>query len=311
MLTLNKTMHYIRCSRYEYYVKKGSISNYSFNVQDEEKTGVLEIIFEKTAYPITQDKLVGELTSKINNFGAEKAVEFIDRLKELEIIQDIHQQNNKECKLFIMTDSCNTDFVKNKFSEQGFEIKMAALDSVKELGKDKALNIAKFTDEQLIEAIKGYDIAVVLKGSFSPSLFYRLNRICLQLKKKLVISYLDGNEGVIVPLLNYNQVGCYNDFEILRESSFYNLLDYQIMKEHLINNEVGIIGSEYKFNPLHFSALTDNTLLLLNYYTKYSSINYYAYSLDFERMVNTKTRLLKFPKCPSCQGDRNLVHAFI
>lgn len=166
--------------------------------------------------------------------------------------------------------------------------------------------ISSLEDEQFIESVKNSEYIVVISKLFQPNLFYKVNYISVNLNKKIIISYLDGDEGIIVPIINPSKTGCYNDFEMLRESSFHNLLDYQIMKEYKINN-----GNNGHFNEFYYGMLIDYTIILLNNYSKYSYINSYAYSLDFERLVTSKVRLLKFPKCPSCQGDSNLTHPFI
>ncbi|ADH60237.1 hypothetical protein Tmath_0473 [Thermoanaerobacter mathranii subsp. mathranii str. A3] len=162
-------------------------------------------------------------------------------------------------------------------------------------------------EEKLLDIIKQHDCVLVIQKYFNPNLFYKINRLCVDLEKKFVISYLDGDEGLIIPIMDINRAGCYNDFELLRESSFYNLLDYQIMKESYIKENNVLIASD----NLYFNTLLNLTMLILDKYLKCTYINNYAYSVDFERMVITKIRLFRFPKCPSCQGDKNLTHPFI
>ncbi|MGL5972840.1 MAG: hypothetical protein ACRCZK_03920 [Oscillospiraceae bacterium] len=162
--------------------------------------------------------------------------------------------------------------------------------------------------ENLIEdAISNCEFVIVLTSYFSPALFYQLNAKCVEFNKMFFISYLDGNEGIIIPLRAPAKLSCYNDFELLRESSFYNLLDYQMMKEELNGENLDIP----QYEQLHLEALLLNTTLLLQNFLKNTNINQYAYSYDFERMVNCKTKLMRFPNCPSCQGDTNISHPFI
>lgn len=153
------------------------------------------------------------------------------------------------------------------------------------------------------------DIVLIYAGWYNPMLFYEINKMCIDNKKSLIISYLDGNEGIVIPLINFDQTGCYNDFELMREASFHNLLDYQVAKERIIK-ENSAPGKFYT-TKLYAQALSIRTILIMNKIVSDSFINYYAYDFDFERLVESKVKLLKFPKCPSCQGDKNLSHPFI
>lgn len=304
MLVLNKQMRFIRCSKYEYIVKKGSISNYSFSLKDDDKSGLLDFLFERANYPASLSELVNSAVGVLPKCGEVDARSTIEKLTELEVLESMDTMVGKP-KVFVVTGNQYSKIVYDRFSAHGYPLEVRIVDS--EPGKKARFDSVDQEYAALLEAVDDQDCVIVIKTGFSPSLFYEVNKLCTEDDKKLVIAYLDGAEGVIVPLLNASQVGCYNDFELLRESSFFNLLDYQIMKEDLVRKDSNkIITSQ-----LYFSMLIDHTLLLFDRYIKSTSINYYAYSLDFERLVFTKTRLLKFPKCPSCQGDRNLVHPFI
>lgn len=306
MLKISQTMQFIRCSRYEYLVKKGSISNYSFNLKDEEQSGILEIIFEEITFPISRDDLEAQLLMRIEDIDSNYIKSLLDQLLEVEILCELSAVTEKNMKICVITDSEKVDVIMNAFCEQSYEIQSFVFENPSsESNNIKFLELQN--EKNALEQLKDFEYVLVFKEHFSPSTFYKVNKLCLELNKKLIISYLDGNEGIIIPLVNFSQIGCYNDFEILRESSFYNLLDYQIMKEQLLQQDYPHKPS----NNLHFNILVNQTVLLLNHYSSYTNINYYAYSLDFERMINTKSRLLKFPKCPSCQSDKNLVHAFI
>lgn len=305
MLTLNGSMKFIRCSKYEYLVKAGSMSNYSLCVKDEDKQGIIEYLFEQIKYPASQKELVDELVSKLNHSKVKDIKNTVTRLKELEIIVHTKEKDRNQTVFILADDNCAA-LAKDRFSAQGYNVRGRIFSSNRNI-KNYSFKSINQDYKQLSKAISKHDFIVLLSTSFSPTLFYEVNKVYLEDNKKLIIAYLDGREGVIVPLLNPVQVGCYNDFEILRESSFFNLLDYQMMKEHILRGN----SNNGNYNQVHLSALIDQTLLLLEHYLKSSDINYYAYSFDFERLVNIKTKLLKFPKCPSCQSDRNLVHPFI
>ncbi|PFR25757.1 hypothetical protein COK19_14375 [Bacillus cereus] len=306
MLKISQTMQFIRCSRYEYLVKKGSISNYSFNLKDEEQSGILEIIFEEITFPISRDDLEAQLLMRIEDIDSNHITSLLDQLLEVEILYEVSTVAKKNIKICVIADNERIDMIMKAFEEQSYEMQPFVIKNPpSESNNIKYINLQNENDA--FEQLEEFEYVLVFKEHFSPSTFYQVNKLCLELNKKLIISYLDGNEGVIIPLVNFSQIGCYNDFEILRESSFYNLLDYQIMKEQLLQQDYPHKSS----NNLHFNILVNQTVLLLNHYSSYTNINYYAYSLDFERMINTKSRLLKFPKCPSCQSDKNLVHAFI
>ncbi|PMC35470.1 hypothetical protein CJ195_18860 [Bacillus sp. UMB0899] len=303
MLNLNEGMQFIRCSRNEYLVKKGSISNYSFHIKDEEKLGILETLFERISFPIPQEQLAGELINNIGQTNEEYVLDLLEQLLEIDVLIESTAVTQTEKSICVLTDWEHVSEVKDTFEKDHYSVHILVLD---ESNHDEQF-IHIHDDKAASEKLRSYEYVILFKNHFSPGTFYQVNKLCLEQNKKLIISYLDGNEGIIIPLLNFDQVGCYNDFEILRESSFYNLLDYQVMKERLLQQD----KIQHSSRPLHFHMLVNQTILLLNHYTRFSSMNYFAYSLDFERMVNTKTRLLKFPKCPSCQSDKNLVHAFI
>ncbi|WP_100332613.1 hypothetical protein [Bacillus xiapuensis] len=303
MLTLNKGMLFIRCSRYEYLVKKGSMSNYSFHLKDEDKTGILEALFEKTDFPVPQERLAEELSNKISEPNEKYVSDLLEQLLEIEVMLECPNAQQIEKPVCIMTDLEQVSVIQDIFEKGGYSAQLLVLDDANHNEQFISLN----HNEAASEKLEPFEYVILFKNHFSPGTFYQANKLCLEQNKKLIIAYLDGSEGIIIPLLNFAQVGCYNDFEILRESSFYNLLDYQVMKERLLQQD----KVQPTSHPLHFHMLVNQTALLLNQYMQFSSLNYYAYSMDFERMVNTKTRLLKFPKCPSCQSDKNLVHAFI
>lgn len=300
-------MNFIRCSRYEYFAKIGSISNYSYHLKDEEKSGILEVLFEETTFPMEKDELMDLLRVKTVNIETEQMEDLLKRMIEIEVLYELTDNTSEQISVTIITDRSRADMVATSFHELDYQVKLFTLEDD---GEESSLkwNVFQVDNEaQASEQISEAEYVLLFKTNFSPALLYKINKLCLDLHKKLIISYLDGHEGVIIPLVNFNQVGCYNDFELLRESSFYNLLDYQIMKEQLMENDkIPDIASS-----LHFNALLNQTILLFDHYVKYTNINYYAYSFDFERMVNTKMKLFKFPKCPSCQGEKNLVHAFI
>jgi hypothetical protein len=290
-------MKFVRCRRFEYLVKAGSISNYSFSLVDEDRVGLLEFLFETASYPAERAELIAAACGSLAGCTEEACATTIDRLVELEVFEHVGTPDARRTRVLAISDEASHAIVAKRFAQQGYDVRFAP-SHVSEPG-GSTLDIAEFLGN-------GVDYVLVTSAAFSPDLFYRANAACIDAGVPLVIAYLDGREGVIVPLVDVDKVGCYNDFELLRESSFFNLLEYQMMKEDLLNGGVGSIT-----DPLHLSALIDQTLLLLNHYRAFTSINYYAYSLDFERLVSTKTRLLKFPKCPSCQGDRNLAHPFI
>lgn len=304
MLQLNKTLQYIRNSRYEYLVKRGSISNYSFHIKDDDKTGILEVLFEEVEYPISEEQLKELLLSKGNQIELEKIEEVLNQLKDVEILYELGYAGEEKLSLCVISGAEQINIIKKVLDNEYYAVDYYSLENLTDL---EIAYLDLYDEEQAGEIFAKYDFVLYFSHFFSPSTHYQLNKICLEQNTKLIIAYLDGYEGIIIPLLNFEQVGCYNDFEILRESSFYNLLDYQVMKEHLSEKDV----TDQQMNRLHFNLLVNQTILLLERFSRYTSINYYAYSLDFERMVYTKTRLLKFPKCPSCQGDKNLVHPFL
>lgn len=305
MIKINKGLYAIRCSRYQYLIKKGSMSNYSFDILDEDKSGILDLIFEKTSYPIDEKELKENIMNYCENITEDKMNEFINNLREVELLIDI-EKHEKKIDVMLIIDSESKKCVEEKLNKFNYNcIATVTMDEINNITLDNR-KLESLDDSEFVNLIKMAEYIVVLSKGFQPDLFYKINYHGINLNKKLVISYLDGDEGIIVPIVNASKTGCYNDFEMLRESSFHNLLDYQIMKEDRINN------NDYTyFDELYYGMLVDYTILLLNNYSKYSYINSYAYSLDFERMVTSKIRLLKFPKCPSCQGDSNLTHPFI
>lgn len=307
MLMINEKMNFIRNSKYEYLAKIGSISNYSFQLKDEQHSGILEILVEEVKFPITYDSLIELLLKTTTNVNIEQIKKVIENLIEIEVLYKMSQMNREKIPVCMIVDKEEQETIRQCIQEPDYDVTYFALDNgSKEIVSSD--NILYLDDEKKgNKQLEPFEYILLFKKNFSPAIFYKLNKMCLGLNKRFIISYLDGHEGIIIPLLNTKQVGCYNDFELLRESSFHNLLDYQIMKEKFLN------GDNPSNSPvlIHFKSLVLQTMLLFKHYTTYTNINYYAYSLDFERLVTTKSRLLKFPKCPSCQTDKNIVNAFI
>lgn len=303
MININKSLLTIRCNKYQYLIKKGSMSNYSFDIIDENKSGILELLFEKISYPIDESAMKDEIRSKCKNITEEEICSYIKDLIEFEVFQSLKTESNKPIAL--ITDKLGEKNLRKKLVDLNYSVKSIL---VSETGEELFIDQdTVLSDNNLEEILKDNEYILVVSKLFQPNLFYKINTLCIELDKKMIITYLDGDEGLIIPIMNPNKSGCYNDFEMLRESSFHNLLDYQVMKEKCINDQQ--LNKEY--NQLYLEILIGQTILLINKYSKYSYINHYAYSFDFERMVNSKIRMLRFPKCPSCQGDTNLTHPFI
>lgn len=299
MIAKNEGLLFIRCTKHQYLIKKGSMSNYSFSVQDEDKNGLLDVLFEKTEYPIQKKELICYLSNELS-ITEENAREYIDRFLNLEILLDEDRSfGNKE--ILLIHNSALSSEIEKTFGVSNDNLKY------KRIILDNPDFSSEVTDQTIEDSISASDIFVIVCSYFSPDLFYKWNQKCIELNKALVISYLDGNEGIVVPLMSPATSGCYNDFEILRESSFHNLLDYQLMKEKLIKER----DPKTNYNELYAKALLINTMLIIRGCLANSKINQYAYSFDYERMVTTKTRLIRFPNCPSCQGDANISHPFI
>ena len=303
MLIVNKGLAIIRCSRYQYVIKKGSMSNYSFDIIDETKSGIIEQIFEKISYPTTEEQLIEQLKTTCG-VKEDEVIDYIDKLKAIGVLQN--KSENVKAKICLLTDYETNKIVSKKLAGSGFTVKtIVTKDIVTDIFDVKGERV--LADDKVKDLISKNDFLVLVSKNFKPNLFYKMNALCLELNKRMIIAYLDGAEGLIIPIVNANKTGCYNDFEILRESSFHNLIHYQVFKEKCIEEN----GINMEYDPLHFDILTSQTVLILKHIISNSYINSYCYSFDFERMVNSKIRMLKFPKCPSCQSDKNLTHPFI
>jgi len=299
MLRKNKGFMFIRCNQYQYLVKKGSMSNHSYNILDENKIGILSYLFEVTEFPLKKTDLLANIQTKLL-LPYEEASEYIENLINHEILldEDVSVGVKKACLFTNGEISGNIDdFICTK--NLGLDIEKFVLTHQ---------DIYSEYDADTIEtALSNADVVIAMYSHFAPALFYELNSKCVELNKMLVIAYLDGNEGVIIPLSSPTKSGCYNDFEILRESSFHNLIDYQVMKESLINEDV----PSPDYDSLYLELLLLNSALIIRSSLISTYINQFAYSYDFERMINAKTKLMRFPNCPSCQGDSNISHPFI
>lgn len=300
MLDKNKKLLFIRCNKHQYLVKKGSMSNYSFNIFDEERDGFLDFVFERVNYPIEKGELAQLIDEKLS-ISDEEVNERIDELIDLDIFTERKADENEVSKACLFFNQEISEKVQSSFCEKNPQL---LFDS---FAISHQSVFADYENSRVELAINESKIVIVITSYFSPNLFYELNAKCIEYNKMLLIAYLDGDEGVIVPFDSPMEKGCYNDFELLRESSFHNLLDYQMMKEKLSTPELDIPQHE----ELFLDALLINTTLIMREVLASTKINQYGYSFDFERMVNTKTKLIRFPNCPSCQGDSNISHPFI
>ncbi len=289
MIQFCKDLQFFRCTNQKYLVKKGSMSNYSFDIIDEKDTGILNIIFEKTEYPVDENTF----RKIVEEYLGDEAEEFIQKLYELEVLKRTDDNASRRL-LFIITSDKNRDLLTEKLECMNYEI--TGFYDLEKLS---------MPDSVLEENIRKCDILLVFSNTFRPDVFYAVNPYIVANKTKTVIAYMDGEEGIILPLVNPQKHGCYNDFELLRESSFHNLLEYQIMKEEIMKTKpVGITSFQS-------SMLIDWAMVIMNSICRETYINHFAYSIDFERMHFAKTKLFRFPKCPSCQGDVNMTHPFI
>lgn len=289
MIKLCKDLQYFRCTNQRYLIKKGSMSNYSFDIIDEMGTGILNIIFDQTKYPI-DEKVFCKM---VDGYLGDEAEKFICELFELGVLQKTDDHVDKR-SVFVITNAQNRDLLETKLIDMNYDI----IDFY-DLEKVSA------SDTTLEENILKCEVLLVFSNTFRPDVFYTVNSYIVANGTKTLIAYMDGDEGIILPLVNPQKFGCYNDFELLREGSFHNLLEYQIMKEEIMKTKpVGTI----RFQG---SMLADWAIIVMNSIYCEAYINHFAYSLDFERMNFSKSKLFRFPKCPSCQGDVNLTHPFI
>lgn len=289
MINLHNDLEFFRCTKTNYLIKKGSMSNYSFNIIDENNTDVLEYIFEIEKYPVDEEKFI----SNINKYIGEESKEFIQKLLELEVIRKVNNDTVSN-KVMVISTKEDKKLIENKLSEMGFVI-----DSFYEIE-----NVSE-ENKELESSIANSEMLLVFSNNFRPDIFYTINAYIVNENKSTIFSYMDGDEGIILPLLEPKYKGCYNDFELIRESSFHNLLEYQVMKEEIVKNKL------MKKNSFYSSMLLDWSIVIMKFLNKQTQINHFAHSIDFERMHFSKTRLFRFPKCPSCQADVNLTHPFI
>jgi len=284
MLTLNKELLFIRVNRYEYLLKKGTISNYSFTILDEEELGFLTILFEKLTYPMAEDKIVKELKQTLG-MTTEKIKDILSELKESDIlIKNTKSDIPSICVL-----------APNEIKEQ---IKQRLAEVIKSDIKVKDLQQVNYSDitEELIVLFLPY---------YSPTILHEVDEYCTQAGKKLFITYIDGDEGIVLPLVSNDGLS-YNDYEIMRESALYNLLDYQVMKEHLIAKK-----AEMKIQDFKWEYILMSSLLIFKQHLEETMINSFVYSIDTERFIFTKSKLFRFPKNSLSQSDVNIKHPFI
>ena len=298
MLRKNSKFVFVRCTQYQYLIKEGSMSNCSYDVIDEEKSGILDYLFEKRIYPVEKEDLVKDIVSELK-LEEEKIISLLDELVKLSALEEINATDNTKKVCIIGTKIINKEMSElledeNVVIENCIEVRMQ--DLVGEVG-----------EKVLDEVLESVDEVIVVSENFAPRLFYQINAKCIEHKKALIIGYLDGKEGLLIPLVMPEKSGCYNDFEILREASFHNLIDYQMMKETLIESD----NVKIEYDRKYMQFLMINIVMFLRIYSQKKNINSFAYSFDFERMVNSKIKLMKFPNCPSCQGDLNITHPFI
>ncbi|MBM0046638.1 hypothetical protein [Anaerococcus sp. mt242] len=265
------------------------MSNYSFNIIDENNTDVLEYIFEIEKYPIDEEKF----SNNVKKYIGDESKEFIQKLLELEVIRRVNNDSVLN-KVMVISTIDDKKLIETKLNQMDFI--MDAFFEIENVSEDNS---------ELEKYIKNSEMILVFSNSFRPDIFYTINSYIVEENKDAIFSYMDGDEGIVLPLLEPKYKGCYNDFELLRESSFHNLLEYQIMKEEIIKKRT------MKKSSFYSAMLLDWSIVIMNFIKKQTQINTFAQSIDFERMHFSKTKLFRFPKCPSCQGDSNLTHPFI
>ncbi|EUJ21534.1 hypothetical protein [Listeria aquatica] len=172
--------------------------------------------------------------------------------------------------------------------------------------KEAVDNEIRVVDLETVDYFKiNEDILALFMPYYSPVVLHEIDEFCVRNNKKLFVTYVDGDEGIILPLMA-NDGLCYNDYEIMRESSLHNLLDYQVMKEHLISKKV-----DMKIHAFKWEYVLISSLLILKRHLEKTLINSFAYSIDIERFIITKTKLFRFPKNSLSQSDINIKHPFI
>jgi len=284
MLRLNKELLFVRVNRYEYLLKKGTLSNYSFTILDEDELGFLSILFEDLIYPLAEEGIVKRLEQELK-MTKEKIKEILLQLKEAEVL--IEHTEAKKLSICALAPSEIKDQVHARLAEV-IESNIKTLDL-------KDVDYTKITEE----------IVALFLPYYSPTILHEIDEFCVKNGKQLFITYIDGDEGIVVPLMAKNGLS-YNDYEIMRESTLYNLLDYQVMKEHLIVKE-----SEMRIQQFKWEYILLSSLLIFKQHLEKPLINSFAYSIDTERFILTKSKLFRFPKNALSQSDANIKHPFI
>ncbi len=168
MLRLNEKLMYIKCSTYEYLVKKGSISNYSYNIIDEKKLGVLETLFHHETYPIHKEQLLNRLGKNMSGDQKNELESIIEEFLELDIL--VEEKEHLSQKAAILTKSHYTEIVNERFKEMGFSCCfILSRDEVNPSGTtpvENVLFVDDYNDESLEKLLSGFDIIIVIWDHF-------------------------------------------------------------------------------------------------------------------------------------------------
>lgn len=169
MIKLFKDLQFFRCTKSKYLVKKGSMSNYSFDIIDEKGTGVLEYIFEKEKYPVDEENF----NSTVRKYLGDESNDFIEKLIELEVLKRVEKKVDKRT-VFVITGNENKELLIGKLEEMNFE----------SIGSYDIEKLSE-SNQELENGINKCDIVLVLSNTFRPDVFMRSILALWQMIKKL------------------------------------------------------------------------------------------------------------------------------
>ncbi|EUJ21535.1 hypothetical protein MAQA_02352 [Listeria aquatica FSL S10-1188] len=90
---LNEEILFIRVNKYEYLLKKGTISNYSFNIIDEDRLGFLTLLFEELDYPMEEQDIQSVLQQELT-ISEEQISDILTQLRDSDIL--VAKSNKKK-----------------------------------------------------------------------------------------------------------------------------------------------------------------------------------------------------------------------
>jgi bacteriocin biosynthesis cyclodehydratase domain-containing protein len=157
--------------------------------------------------------------------------------------------------------------------------------------------------EALRQSVREADLTILAFEQPVLSVTHLVNRVCLELDRPWLHVAIDGNFGLVGPLVIPHQTACYNDFRTLYEASNPAAQMARRYRQHLLRRKASTF---FPGLPVHVDVVAGLASLAAIHFL----IQGHCFAagrvavVDFDRLTTDVENVLRLPRCPVCADQR-------